>query len=219
MARIARIIIPNIPHHVTQRGNYRQIVFDTNNDRVQYLSWIKEYSEKYGVKVWAYCLMDNHVHFIVVPSGADSLAKTFNYVHMRYSQYYNEKIGQRGHLWQGRFYSCPLDDAHLYTSIRYVERNPVRAGIVEKAEDYAWSSAASHVQGIDNSVLSKDLPLIKTIDNWSKYLDIAEEEGMLNQIRECTSTGRPAGDEIFGARLEELLGRALRPKAIGRPRK
>ena len=98
MARMARIIVPNIPHHLTQRGNYRQIVFDTNNDRVQYLSWIKEYSERYGLKVWAYCLMDNHVHFIVVPSDTDSLAKTFNQAHMRYSQYHNEKIGQRGHL-------------------------------------------------------------------------------------------------------------------------
>ena len=159
MARMARIIVPNIPHHLTQRGNYRQIVFDTNNDRVQYLSWIKEYSERYGLKVWAYCLMDNHVHFIVVPSDTDSLAKTFNQAHMRYSQYHNEKIGKRGHLWQGRFYSCPLDEVHLYASVRYVEMNPVRAGIIEKAEDYAWSSAKSHIQGIDNPILSRDFSL------------------------------------------------------------
>ena len=219
MARIARVIIPNIPHHLTQRGNYRQIVFDTDHDRTQYLLWIKEYSERYGVKVWAYCLMDNHVHFIVVPNNADSLAKTFNQVHMRYSQYHNEKIGKRGHLWQGRFYSCPLDGVHLYADVRYIERNPVRAGIAEKSEDYIWSSAASHVKKIDNPILSKDLPLIKSIEDWAKYLDITEEEGMLKRIRGCTSTGRPVGDESFVARLEELLRRTLSPKAIGRPRK
>ena len=133
---------------------------------------------------------------------------------MRYSQYCNEKIGQRGHLWQGRFYSCPLDGVHLYMAMRYVERNPVRARIVEKAEDYTWSSAASHVRGIDNPILS-----IAAIDDWDKYLDITEEEGILNRIRECTSTVRPAGDETFATRLEELLGRTLRPKTIGRPRK
>ncbi|MFH1562693.1 MAG: transposase [Nitrospirota bacterium] len=219
MPRIARVVIPDIPHHLTQRGNYQQIVFQSKEDREQYLFWIKEYGEKCGVKIWAYCLMDNHVHFIVVPQSSDSLARTFNQSHMRYSQYFNRRMGQRGHLWQGRFYSCPLDEAHLYTAVRYVERNPVRAGLVEQGEDYPWSSALSHVKGVKDPLLSQDLPLLKEIPNWSQYLFIPEEERIVKQIRSCTATGRPAGSESFVVRLEELLGRVLIPKSRGRPRK
>ncbi|MBU2599286.1 transposase, partial [bacterium] len=188
MARIARIIIPDIPYHLTQRGNYRQTVFRSEDDREQYLLWIREYSKRYGVKIWAYCLMDNHVHFIVVPEGSESIARLFNQAHMRYSQYFNRKIGQRGHLWQGRFYSCPLDGVHLYTAIRYVERNPVRTGLVERAEDYPWSSALSHVKGITDSLLSNDLPLVKEIVDWKGYLSCTEDEIMITQIRRCSST-------------------------------
>ncbi|MBU0899935.1 transposase [bacterium] len=219
MARIARIIIPDIPYHLTQRGNYRQTVFRSEDDREQYLLWIREYSKRYGVKIWAYCLMDNHVHFIVVPEGSESIARLFNQAHMRYSQYFNRKIGQRGHLWQGRFYSCPLDGVHLYTAIRYVERNPVRTGLVERAEDYPWSSALSHVKGITDSLLSNDLPLVKEIVDWKGYLSCNDDEIMITQIRRCSSTGRPAGDKNFGIRLEGLLGRILMAKPIGRPKK
>ncbi len=219
MPRIARVVIAGIPHHLTQRGNYRQIVFESKEDRKQYLCWIKEYSEECGVKIWAYCLMDNHVHFIVVPQSSDSLARTFNQAHMRYSHYFNRQKGQRGHLWQGRFYSCPLDGVHLYTAVRYVERNPVRVGLVDKGEDYPWSSALSHVKGVKDILLSKDLPLLKEITDWRQYLSASEEDKVLKEIRTCTTTGRPAGDEFFVRKSEELLGRVLLPKPRGRPRK
>ena len=124
MPRIARAIAVNYPHHVTQRGNYQHPVFDENNDFKQYLYWLKEYSRKYGLKIWSYCLMTNHVHFVCVPEEETSLSKTFNALHMRYSQYLNTKRGKKGHLWQGRFYSSILDERHLYAAVRYVENEP-----------------------------------------------------------------------------------------------
>ncbi|HHT9117847.1 MAG TPA: transposase [Candidatus Hypogeohydataceae bacterium YC38] len=111
MPRIARAVAPDYPHHVTQRGNYQQTVFEDKEDRMQYLYWLKEYSRKYDLRIWAYCLMSNHVHFICVPGNADSLSKTFNTLHMRYSQHINRKKGMKGHLWQGRFFSCILDES------------------------------------------------------------------------------------------------------------
>ncbi|MFH0800878.1 MAG: transposase [bacterium] len=131
MPRIARAVAPVYPHHVTQRGNYRQPVFEEENDFRQYLFWLKEYTQRYALKIWAYCLMSNHVHFICVPEKEDSLAKCFNTLHMQYSQYVNKKKAVRGHLWQGRFYSCMIDERHLYAAVRYIENNPVRAGIVK----------------------------------------------------------------------------------------
>ena len=219
MPRIARVVVPEMPHHVTQRGNYQQKVFMENTDRKLYLKWIKEYSERYGLRVWAYCLMDNHVHFVVVPQRMDSMAKTFNQAHMRYSQYINHEMGRRGHLWQGRFYSCLLDDSHLYTAIRYVENNPVRVGIVKRAEDYAWSSCRSHVLGLSDPVLSSDLPILNEISDWREYLGMVEEKDMVERLRECTSTGRPTGSKAFVRRIERLLERELIPQPIGRPRK
>jgi len=219
MPRIARAVALDIPHHVTQRGNYQQIVFLDNEDRDHYLAWIKEYSKKCGLKIWAYCLMDNHVHFIVVPSKEDSLARTFNQAHMRYSQYFNRRMKQKGHLWQGRFYSCALDEAHLYCAVRYVERNPVRVGLAKQAEDYPWSSALSHTSKANNSLLSDDLPLLKDITDWKEYLSSFEEEEALEYIRRCTLNGRPAGSEGFMNRIEGLLSRSLKQRPVGRPKK
>ena len=141
MPRIARIVAPGLPHHVTQRGNYRQNVFDDDSDRRRYLLWLKEYSHRYDLSILAYCLMSNHVHFIVIPQNDDSIARAFNAAHMLYSQYHNKKINITGHLWQGRFFSCVLDDRHLIATARYIERNPVRALIVKKPYEYIWSSA------------------------------------------------------------------------------
>ena len=193
MPRIARVVVPGIPHHVTQRGNYQQLVFLNDDDREQYLIWIKEYSNRCRLKIWAYSLMDNHVHFIVVPQEPDSMARTFNQAHMRYSQYFNRRIKKRGHLWQGRFYSCPLDDVYLYVAVRYVENNSVRAGLVRRAEDYAWSSALSHVQGVKDSILSDDFQLLKEIADWREYLTISDKEDLVEGLRRCTLTGRPSG--------------------------
>lgn len=136
MPRIARVVVSEYPHHIIQRGNYRQNVFLDESDKRQYLSLIAEYSQKYHLKILAYCLMDNHVHFIGIPKNGNSMAKTFSVAHTLYSQYFNKKMKVSGHLWQGRFYSCVLDESHLIAAGRYVEQNPVRAGIVKKPVEY-----------------------------------------------------------------------------------
>lgn len=176
------------------------------------------YSRKYSLKIWAYCLMGNHVHFIAVPMEPHSMAKTFNTLHMRYSQYINQRHNATGHLWQGRFFSCVLDERHLYSGMRYVENNPVRAKITKKADEYRWSSARSHVDGTVNPVLSNDCTMIESVAEWSAYLEEKEESRMIEAIRQNTRTGRPCGEERFVLRIEESLGRRLNAMPRGRPR-
>jgi len=154
MPRRARVVFEGVVHHITQRGNYRQNVFEDDSDKRKYVEFIREYSEKYGMKIYAYCLMSNHVHFIAAPVKEDSLAMTFKYANMRYSSYFNRKNRRSGHLWQGRFYSCPLQFEHALEALRYVERNPVRARMVELPWEYEWSSAREHV-GLASDVFEK----------------------------------------------------------------
>lgn len=218
MPRIARVVVPNLPHHVTQRGNFGQDVFEDDADRNVYLKWLHEYGQHYGTKFWAYCLMTNHVHYIVVPENQRSLAMTFNQTHMRYAQYMNRKHNRRGHLWQGRFYSCLLDDEHLHAAVRYVERNPVRVGMFQQSEAYRWSSARSHVFKEKDLLLSEDCPLIETIEDWDLYLSQTDGEEWMGKFRVFSRTGRPAGGESFITSIETLLRRGIKPKQPGRPR-
>ncbi|MFQ5835099.1 MAG: transposase [bacterium] len=219
MPRISRAVATGFPHHVTQRGNYQQLVFEDNNDFRQYLQWLRDYTRRYSLKIWAYCLMSNHVHFVCVPMREDSLARTFNTLHMKYSQYFNQKKKTKGHLWQGRFYSCILDERHLYGAIRYVENNPVRVRIVEKPYKYRWSSARAHIYGEVNPILSDDCYLVKEIEDWLAYLMEVQDEAMTTNIRQNTKTGRPCGDDFFIEKIESLLGRRLKALPKGRPRK
>jgi len=165
MPRIARVVAVGFPHHITQRGNYGQTVFEDEEDYLLYLKWLEKYCKKYSLKIWAYCLMSNHVHLIGVPMNENSLAKSLNAINMRYAQYLNQKRMVKGHLWQGRFYSCILDERHLYAAVRYIENNPVRAGIVKRPWEYKWSSARIHVGEDKNSNLLEDCYLLKEIDN------------------------------------------------------
>ncbi|MFQ5804188.1 MAG: transposase [Candidatus Methylomirabilales bacterium] len=219
MPRLARIVAPGVPHHVTQRGNFGQPVFETEEDRHQYLTWLAEAAHRYGMKVWAYCLMTNHIHAIAVPIHVDSLARTFNQTHMRYAQHCNRQRGRVGHLWQGRFYSCALEEPHLYAAVRYVERNPVRARLVSLAEAYPWSSAPAHVHRTPDPLLAPDCPLLATVADWAAYLATPDDASWTTTFRQATRTGRPAGSPSFVARLESLLTRILQPKARGRPRR
>lgn len=219
MPRIARAVATGYPHHITQRGNYQQHVFEAEEDYIQYLHWLKEYSRKYSLKIWAYCLMNNHVHFVCVPMENDSLAKTFNTLHMRYSQYFNKKKRALGHLWQGRFYSSSLDERHLYAAIRYIENNPVRAKIAERPHEYKWSSAKAHVYGGNDSVLASDCYLVKEIKDWLSYLTERDDKTLIDNIRKNSKTGRPCGDETFIQKIEGVLGRRLNALPKGRPRR
>lgn len=220
MPRQARIVIPKIPHHVTQRGNYRQDVFEEESDYSRYCTWMSQYAQKYELEILAYCLMRNHVHFIVVPNKAESLARVFNTVHMRYAQFVNHRHDARGHLWQGRFYSCFMDTGHLYNAIRYVERNPVRVGIVANAWDYQWSSARVHAGESVNSgplkIQTRNFPM----DNrqWKEYLQ-AEDEPAAEELRLKTQRGLAVGSSSFVTRLEQKLDRSLACLNPGRPKK
>jgi len=222
MPRIARVVAVGLPHHITQRGNYQQDVFVDAEDRRRYLIWIREYSMKYNLSILAFCLMQNHVHFIAIPNESDSLAKTFNIAHMRYSQYFNKKLRQRGHLWQGRFYSCVLDEPHLILAARYVERNPVRAGLVKEPWQWEWSSALAHTnQKEDRIIKLGDFFGITgmSYDYWKKYINSTEEINLLQLIRKYTFTGRPLGTSAFIETLEKHFCRRLCTLPRGRPKK
>ena len=163
--------------------------------------------------------MTNHVHFICVPREENSLSKTFNTLHMRYSQYLNAKRGKRGHLWQGRFYSSILDEKHLYAAVRYVENNPVRAGMVECAEEYNWSSAKEHLEKKSDDVLTHDCYLEDEIKDWSAYLRDMDDKVLVESIQKNSMTGRPCGDDGFIEIIEGIVGRRLKALPSGRPRK
>lgn len=197
MARVARIVLPNTPHHVTQRGNRRQQTFFCDDDYARYLKLLRRWCERFSVSIDAFCLMPNHVHLILVPSDPTGLASAIAEIHRRYTQRVNEREGWIGHLWQGRFFSVPLDDAHYDAARRYVELNPVRAGLVELPSQYRWSSA--HGKG-GHSALATDQ-------------DFAV-------LRKMTRTGRPQGTEAFYDRIIAACGVDVRPKKPGpRPKK
>ncbi len=219
MPRTARVVIPGIPHHVTQRGNYRQKVFYTDKDKEQYVNWIVEYVKKYEVEVAGYCIMGNHVHFVVIPKKEESLSRLFNMAHMRYSQYMNKKLKALGHLWQGRFYSSPLGEESLKEVLRYVERNPVRAKMVKKAWDYEWSSAKEHIGGKAGKLPVTGIKEIlgKNEKEWKAYIEEKDREDALKQIRLSTLNGKPYGSEKFITWLETKLKLKLRLLPRGRP--
>ena len=217
MSRVARIVAVNYPHHITQRGNYKQIVFNKSTDYRFYLERLNEYRNKYKLSLLAYCLMPNHVHFIAIPEKEDSLAKTFNAAHMRYAHYFNKKSGLVGHLWQGRFYSCILDENHLYAAVRYVENNPVRGKLVKKAWDWEWSSAKEHFYKDKKGILFlSNINQYMEISDWGEYLSQKDEENAIKSVKENTLTGRPAGSNEFVAKLEKLFGKRLKALPHGR---
>ncbi len=222
MARTARIVAPGYPHHVTQRGSRRQQTFFSDDDYRAYLELVSEWCQKHGTDIWAYCLMPNHVHLIVVPQSPDGLRLAIGEAHRRYTRRINSREGWRGHLWQERFSSFIMDEAHLLSAVRYVELNPVRAGLVRKAEDWPWSSAAAHLERKDDLLVKVDpmLELVETfVADWQAYLALETPEETIDRLRMHGRTGRPLGHAVFMDKLESLLGRTVRPGKPGRPPK
>jgi putative transposase len=215
MPRLARVIAPGLPHHLTQRGNRRQPTFFGDDDYREYLALMAEWCFKRGVKIWAYCLMPNHVHLIAVPAQDDSLRRAVGEAHRRYTRYVNLREGWTGHLWQGRFASFVLDERYLMAAARYVEMNPVRAGLVQRPEDWRWSSAAAHLAGRDDALVTV-APLLGMVPDWRRFLaqELPGEE--LEALRLHERTGRPLGEESFVARLESTLDRVLHRQKPGR---
>jgi putative transposase len=215
---MARVVVSGFPHHVTQRGNRRQRTFFVEDDYRAYRGLMAEWCAKCGVTIWAYCLMPNHVHLIAVPKSEEGLRRAIGEAHRRYTRRVNFRKKWRGHLWQGRFASFVMDEPHLLACARYVEMNPVRAGLCRRPEAYPWSSAAAHVSGKDD-VLVQAGPLLKRVPSWARHLSAAADEEMIRRLRRHETTGRPVGGERFLIRLEKIVGRLLRPRKAGRKKK
>ena len=214
MARLARLVLPGIPYHVTQRGNRRQQTFFEDGDYALYRALLGEAARRAGTSVWAYCLMPNHVHLIVVPADADGLRRTFADAHRRYTGYVNARQRWTGHLWQGRFGAVAMDEAHLAAAARYVALNPVRARLVERAHDWPWSSVAAHRAGEDDELVDV-APLLDRFGPMDKFLGGAEDEQATRALRIAETTGRPVGATDWLLDLERRSGRTLQRRKPG----
>ncbi len=215
MARIARVIAPGYPHHITQRGNRRQQTFFCAEDYTTYIRLMAEWCQACKVEVWAYCLMPNHVHMVAVPESENGLRRAIGEAHRRYTRQVNFREGWRGHLWQGRFSSFPLDERYLLAAVRYIELNPVRARLVKDPWAYPWSSAQAHLTGRDDTLVTVT-PLLALVPEWREFLLSGIPEKEADELRQHERTGRPLGGERFINLLEEALGRSLRRQKPGR---
>jgi putative transposase len=214
MARLVRIVAPGLPHLVTQRGNGGEQTFFCDEDYQSYVELMGQWCDTYKVKILAYCLLPNHVHLIAVPKSADRLGRAIGEAHCRYTRRVHSREGWRGHLWQGRFSSFVLDKPYLLTAARYIELNPVRAGLTDAPSRYRWSSAMAHVRGRDDALV-RVAPLLKLAPNWRGSLARVISEEDIELLRAHVRTGRPLGDDAFLVSLEQNLGRILRRRKPG----
>jgi len=220
MPRIARIIGVGYPHHIVQRGNNRERVFLDPGDYERYLSFLSKYSEEKEASVLAYCLMPNHIHLLVRPSEAEALPKMMLGITVCYSKYFNGENGRTGRLWECRYHSTVVDgDSYLWTVSKYIENNPVRAGIVKRPEDYPYSSANAHLLGRKDPLLKEPLFDKSELTEYRRFIRLEEDKKITEEIRKQTRLGKPLGDGGFLNTLSERLGRSLSFRPQGRPRK
>ncbi|MHB9027103.1 MAG: transposase [Armatimonadota bacterium] len=217
MPRFARVIAPGCPHHITHRGNRNDDVFFSRQDREDYCRILAEYAEEYGLEIWAHCLMTTHIHVVAVPAREDSLALAIGRAHMKYARWVNRRQGWQGHLWANRFYSTVLDEAHCWAAMKYIERNPIRAGLATRAEDYPWSSARAHILGQPDPLLTPSpLEGTWTPADWSAWVNGSEDDEIVKLLRANTNTGWPTGAVGFVEELEQRLDRRLSRLSPGR---
>ena len=218
MPRIARVIATGYPHHITQRGNNRATVFFDDEDRQTYLKLLAVYAEKHHFQIWAYCLMSNHIHLLAVPETENSLARGIGLTNQVYTQYLNRKMNQSGRIWQNRFFSCVVEnDKYLWAVARYIDRNPLKAGLVENAEVYRWSSAKAHMTGASDTLTGATSWLSPQEQSAYAVFVVTEDEETDNAIRRATRTGRPYGSDNFIDLLEFQLKQPLKARRRGRP--
>lgn len=217
MPRTSRLVVPDMPHHVTQRGNRRQNVFFCDDDYKLYMELIADYCDRVGVEIWAYCLMTNHVHLIAVPSTTDALAQAIGEAHRRYTIEINRRERWTGHLWQGRFSSFVMDEPYTLLAARYVEMNPVAARMVKKPEKYRWSSAIAHLKGEDDTLVTT-APLLNLVDDWQNHLSNTDDIVFADLVDYHSSTGWPMGSDKFLKKLETKCNRTTQPAPRGRPK-
>ncbi len=219
MPRSARIVATGTPHHITQRGNRKAEVFLDDEDREKYLHFLRKYARKHGLETHAYCLMSNHIHLVATPLKSHSMSRALGSANMCYAQHFNRKYSLSGRLWQGRFFSCVLDERHALAAVRYAERNPVRAGLVGHAWDYKWSSAQGHIGEARDPLLSKNWPPQDMLAQWKELLTESESMDDIEGLRRCTRADRPLGSPLFIRELEQALSKPLGRKRVGPPRK
>ncbi len=218
MSRKPRIVVPEIPHHVVQRGNRKQQTFFADGDYRLYLSLLKRRCEDQSVALWAYCLMPNHVHLILVPAEAGSMARVVGETHKAYARRINKRNDWTGHLWQSRFASFAMDERHFLMAARYIELNPVRAGIVSDPVSYSWSSAAAHV-GRRFEILSPDDPSLHLVRDWRRFLADGLGTAVWDEQRQHLHSGLPMGSSEFLLDAERKTGISTRKSKRGRPPK
>jgi putative transposase len=219
MARLARIVIPGIPHHVTQRGNGRQRTFFEDDDYALYRNLLCEHAAANGVAVWSWVLMPNHVHLILVPEETDSLRGCLSKVHRAYAGHVHARERRTGHFWQGRFGCAPIDEAHLIAAIPYGALNPVRARLVTHAVEWKWSSVHAHLDPAKGDGLTDTAPVLERVGDFAGLLRVGEDDMLSAVIRRAETIGRPLGDEAFMAHIEAVSGRDMRPGKRGPPKR
>lgn len=220
MPRIGRVVAAGFPHHVIQRGNNRAHIFFDEKDRKQYLSLLKKYSVKWESPIMAYCLMSNHVHLLTKPAANESLYKMMQGLTLCYTQYVNRMYQRTGRLWESRYHSCIVDqEKYLWAVARYIEQNPVRAGMAEKPEDYHYSSACAHVRDEEDAVLGEEIFSNDLRADYILLLRSGVPQIEIERLRYATKTGRPFGNEEFAAEMEKKLERRLLQRPRGRPPK
>ncbi len=217
MPRVRRIRLAGIPNHVTHRGNQRRQVFFGHSDYSDYLALLRDYSQMFSMRVWAYCLMPNHVHLLAVGEHADSISRAIGNTQRVFARRRHRYAQVTGHLWGTRHYAGPLDEAHVWAAVRYIERNPVRACLAAPATAYPWSSAAAHAGLRHDSLLDSARPFPGPVGDWAAWLAIDIEATTADALRRNTTLGRPTGCEAFITELERRTGRRLRPRKPGPP--
>jgi putative transposase len=214
VARLARVVIPGLAHHVTQRGNGRRRVFFSDQDYALYLRLLASACVAERVSCLAFCLMPNHVHLLLVPDRDDGLRRSLAVVHRAYAGCLNARRRVTGHFWQGRYGSVPMDDAHLYEALRYVLLNPVRANLVRDAAAWRWSSIGAYLTGADDGITSV-ARMLTLVPDMMAYLAAEPDAARLARLRGGQTIGRPAADADFVRALERKTGRCLQPRKRG----
>jgi putative transposase len=215
MARLARMIIPGVPHHVTQRGNRREPIFFEPGDERVYLDLMAAQLRRHRVECWAYCLMPNHVHFILTPSDDIGLARAVGEAHRRYTAFIGARGRWNGHLFQGRFASVAMDEDHLMAAFRYVALNPAEAGLVSRAQDWPWSSTTAHIARADTAYVTV-APGLERISDFAAFIEAAPtSDSQWTQLLKAELIGRPVGAKAWIQQLEAAHGKTFLPQKRG----
>lgn len=215
MSRLPRFVLPGVPHHVTQRGNRRERTFFEDGDYALYLDLLADAARRSSTEIWSYCLMPNHVHIIVVPRDEDGLRRTFGDLHRRYTGYINARMRTKGHLWQGRFSSVAMDEAHVVAALRYVALNPVRARLTRRATDWKWSSSRALCEGADDGVVTV-APARNRVGDFTAFLDEAFDEAFTHAaLRKAESIGRLISSAQWLEDMETKTGLKVKPNKRG----